>query len=47
MPPDGKSWAHAIEHIVVAGFIAFPIIGWLLGSLVLLATRKAARPASA
>jgi hypothetical protein len=47
MPPDGKSWGHAIEHVVVAGFIGFPIIGWLLGSLVLLATRKAARPASA
>jgi hypothetical protein len=27
--------------------IGFPIIGWLLGSLVLLATRKSARPASA
>jgi hypothetical protein len=47
MPPDGKSWGHAIEHVVVAGFIGFPIIGWLLGSVVLLATRKAARPASA
>jgi len=42
MPPDGKSFGHAIEHIVVAGFIGFPIIGWLLGSLVLLATRKSA-----
>ena len=47
MPPDGKSFGHAIEHIVVAGFIGFPIIGWLLGSLVLLATRKSARPAAA
>ena len=47
MPPDGKSFAHAIEHIVVAGFIGFPIIGWLLGSLVLLATRRLARAASA
>ena len=47
MPPDGKSFGHAVEHIVVAGFIGFPIIGWLLGSVVLLATRKSARPASA
>ena len=47
LPPDGKNFGHAIEHIVVAGAIGFPIIGWLLGSLVLLATRKAARPASA
>lgn len=45
MPPDGKSFGHAIEHIIVAGFIGFPIIGWLLGSLVLLATRKSVRPA--
>ncbi len=47
MPPDGKSLGHAIEHVVVAGFIAFPIIGWLLGSLVLLATRGWARRTSA
>ena len=47
LPPDGKNLGHAIEHIVVAGAIGFPIIGWLLGSLVLLATRRSARPASA
>ena len=47
LPPDGKNFGHAVEHIVVAGAIGFPIIGWLLGSLVLLATRKSARPASA
>jgi hypothetical protein len=47
LPPDGKNFGHAIEHIVVAGAIGFPIIGWLLGSLVLLATRKSAHPASA
>jgi hypothetical protein len=47
LPPDGKNFGHAFEHIVVAGAIGFPIIGWLLGSVVLLATRKAARPASA
>lgn len=45
LPPDGKNLGHAIEHIVVAGAIGFPIIGWLLGSLVLLATRKASRMA--
>jgi len=47
LPPDGKNFGHALEHIVVAGAIGFPIIGWLLGSLVLLATRRSARPASA
>ena len=47
LPPDGKNFGHAMEHIVVAGAIGFPIIGWLLGSLVLLATRGSARRASA
>jgi hypothetical protein len=47
LPPDGKNFGHALEHIVVAGAIGFPLIGWVLGSLVLLATRKVARPASA
>ena len=40
LPPDGKNFGHALEHIVVAGAIGFPIIGWLLGSLVLLASRR-------
>jgi hypothetical protein len=47
LPPDGKNFGHAIEHVVVAGFIGFPIIGWVMGSLVLLATRRSARPPSA
>jgi len=42
LPPDGKNLGHAIAHVVVAGAIVIPIIGWLLGSLVLLATRKKA-----
>jgi hypothetical protein len=42
MPPDGKNLGHAIAHIVIAGAIAIPIIGWLLGSVVHLATRKKA-----
>jgi hypothetical protein len=45
LPPDGKNFGHALEHIVVAGAIGFPIIGWLLGSVVLLATRRAVRAA--
>jgi hypothetical protein len=44
LPPDGKNLGHAVEHVVVAGAIGFPLIGWLLGSLVLLATRR--RPAA-
>ena len=39
LPPDGKTLGHAIEHIVVAGAIGFPIIGWVLGSIVHLALR--------
>lgn len=42
LPPDGKNLGHAIAHVVVAGAIVIPIIGWLLGSLVHLATRKKA-----
>jgi hypothetical protein len=40
LPTDGKNFGHAIAHIVLAGAIVFPIITWLLGSLVLLATRR-------
>jgi len=47
LPPDGKNFGHAMAHIVVAGGIVFPIAGWLLGSLVLLAARKSGRPPSA
>jgi len=46
LPPDGKNFGHAIAHIVVAGTIIFPIVGWLIGSLVHLATRKSS-PAAA
>jgi hypothetical protein len=42
MPTDGKSFGHALAHILVAGAIIMPIVGWLLGSLVHLATRKSA-----
>jgi hypothetical protein len=40
LPPDGKNFGHAVAHIVVAGAIVIPIIGWLLGSVVHVATRK-------
>jgi len=42
MPPDGKNFGHAIAHVVVAGAIVIPLIGWLLSSVVHLATRKKA-----
>lgn len=40
MPPDGKNFGHALAHIVVAGAIFIPLVGWLLGSIVHLVTRK-------
>jgi hypothetical protein len=45
LPPDGKNFGHAVEHVVVAGALGFPIIGFVLGSLVLLTTRAISRPA--
>ena len=42
LPPDGKNFGHAIAHIVFAGAIFTPIVGWLLSSVVHLATRKKA-----
>ena len=37
---------HAIAHILGAGSIVLPIATWLLGSLVLLATRRSGRAAA-
>ena len=42
LPPDGKNFGHAIAHLVV-GAVLIPIVGWLLGSVVHLVTRKKAR----
>lgn len=47
LPADGKNFGHALAHIFLAGAIFIPIVGWLLGSVVLLATRKSTRPVSA
>jgi hypothetical protein len=40
LPPDGKNLGHALEHVVVAGALGFPLIGWALGSLVLVASPR-------
>lgn len=42
LPPDGKSFGHAIAHVVLVGAIVGPIVGWLLSSAAYLATRKRA-----
>lgn len=38
---DGKTWLHVAAHLI-AGFIVAPLVLWLLGSLVLLITKKVA-----
>ena len=36
---DGKTWFHVIAHLI-AGFIVAPLVLWLVGSLILLITKK-------
>ena len=45
MPVDGKNIMHVLAHVVGAGAIAFPILMWLLGSVVMLVTRKRSQAA--
>ena len=47
LPPDGKNFGHAAEHVFIAGLIAFPIMGWLLSSIIFLLTRKRTRQVTA
>jgi len=43
---DGKNWTHAGAHLLVA-FVIFPLLSWLIGSVILFVTRLAApRPAA-
>jgi hypothetical protein len=43
---DGKNWFHVIAHGVV--ILVFPLVGWLVASLVMWVTKKVApRPAPA
>ena len=39
---NGRTWGHVIAHLI-AGFVALPLIGWLIGSLILFVTKKVAR----
>jgi hypothetical protein len=36
---EGKTWLHVVAHLVVAAVI-LPLVSWLIGSLVLLVTKK-------
>ena len=38
---DGKTWLHVAAHLI-AGLIAVPLIGWLIGSIILFITKKVA-----
>jgi len=38
---DGKTWFHVTGHLL-AGTIVLPLLAWLVGSLILLATKKVA-----
>lgn len=38
---DGKNWGHLAAHLVI-GLVIAPLVLWLIGSLVLLITRKVA-----
>ena len=36
---DGKNWGHVAAHAVL-GLIAGPLVAWLIGSLIMLVTKK-------
>lgn len=38
---NGKTWGHVVAH-VIAGFVALPLLGWLIGSVILWVTKKTA-----
>ncbi|HEY2931277.1 MAG TPA: hypothetical protein VGK99_05975 [Acidobacteriota bacterium] len=40
---DGKTWGHIGAHVLLGAIIA-PLIGWLIGSLILFITRKVVGP---
>jgi len=41
MPASGRSLAHAVSHLVV-GAVVFPVLGWVISSVTLVATRQKA-----
>ncbi len=46
LPPDGKTFGHAVAHLVL-GAVLIPIVGFILSSIVLLVTRGAPQRAKA
>jgi hypothetical protein len=38
---NGKTWGHVVAHLI-AGFVILPLLGWLIGSVLLFVTKKVA-----
>lgn len=38
---DGRNWGHVVAHLAI-GLLIGPLAGWLIGSLILLITKKVA-----
>lgn len=38
---DGKTWLHAAAHVFVGGLSLGPLMGWVLGCLIMFITKKA------
>ena len=43
---DGKTWIHVFAHLVVGTTVA-PLIGWLVGCVIMFATKKLGKDAKA
>jgi hypothetical protein len=37
---DGKSWLHVAGHLFIGGATLGPLMSWLIGSIVMFATKK-------
>jgi hypothetical protein len=37
---DGKSWLHVAGHLFIGGLTLGPLISWLIGSIIMFATKK-------
>ncbi len=38
---NGKTWGHVVAHLI-AGFVVAPLVGWIVGSIILFVTKKVA-----
>ena len=40
MPVDGKNGIHALAHVLFAGALVMPLLGWAAGSILLVIARR-------